>query len=89
MPKQDQDTPEQLRAWVATWKAAGAELERMRAEELRSLTEAQAAAKFEKLAIDPAHAWRSPARQNGEGLVEQQRLFMLSHEHPARHCRRP
>ena len=85
-----QPEPEQeaLRRWVETWKIAGPELERIRAQELRAMTEEQAAALSEGLGFDPENIWLSAERSESNGLVEQQRLFMLSHEHPANRCRR-
>jgi hypothetical protein len=82
-PKQEAE-----RRWVETWKVAGPELERIRAHELRAMTEEQAAALSEGLGFDPENVWVPTERSESHGLVEQQRLFMLSHEHPARHRRR-
>ena len=80
---------EAMRRWVETWKIAGPELERIRAEELRAMTESQAAALSEGLGFDPENVWLTAERSESRGLIEQQRLFMLSHEHPAGHRRSP
>jgi hypothetical protein len=68
-------SPEQLaagRRWVAAWKSAGPELERIRREELRRLDPWTAIA----LLCGPAD-YRIPPRspKPTSGLVEQQRLF--------------
>ena len=68
-----------MRAWVETWKRAGIELDRMKWEQLRRLSEAQAARDFCMLDCDPVLIWRSPEREDGAGLVEQQRWFMKAH----------
>ena len=60
------------RRWVAAWKSAGPELERIRREELRRLDPSKAIA----LLCGPAD-YRTPPRapKPTSGLVEQQRLF--------------
>jgi hypothetical protein len=68
-------TPEQIaagRRWVAAWKAAGPELERIHKQELRRLDAFKAIA----LLCGPAD-YRVPPRAAApmSGLVEQQRLF--------------
>ncbi len=67
---------EQMRAWVENWKRVGPEMERMKREELRSLTEEDA---FEQATILARSAAEEPclepARHHSEGLIEQQRLF--------------
>ena len=68
-------TPKQIAAgqkWVATWKAAGPELERIRLEELRKLDTAKGIA----LLCGPADYTVPPrAPKPTSGLVEQQRWF--------------
>lgn len=68
-------SPEQIeqgRQWVAAWKRAGPELERMRREELRRLDAYQAIS----LLCGPADYTVEPrAPKPSSGLVEQQRLF--------------
>lgn len=70
-------TPEQLergREWVAAWKRAGPELERVRREELRALDSHAAIA----LLTGPADYTIEPrSPKPSSGLVEQQRLFRL------------
>ena len=63
---------EQGREWVAAWKRAGPELERVRREELRALDSYRAIS----LLMGPADYTVEPrAARPGSGLVEQQRLF--------------
>ena len=69
-------TPEQIaqgRRWVQAWREAGAEMERLRREELRSLDAFLAIAAL----CGPAD-YRVPPRAPlpTSGLVEQQRWFM-------------
>jgi hypothetical protein len=72
----DSWTPEQIAAgkrWVETWKLAGADLERLRRQELRALDTYQAIA----LLCGPANYSLPPrAPHPYSGLVEQQRWFM-------------
>ena len=68
-------TPEQIalgRRWAQAWKEAGAEMERLRREELRRLDPLRAIA----LLCGPAD-YRVPPRapKPTSGLVEQQRWF--------------
>lgn len=68
-------TPEQIargREWVATWKRAAPELERIRHEELRASDSYSAIS----LLVGPADYTVEPrAPRLTSGLVEQQRLF--------------
>jgi hypothetical protein len=68
-------TPEQIergRQWVAAWKRAAPELERVRREELRSLDGYKAIS----LLMGPADYTVEPrAPKPTSGLIEQQRLF--------------
>jgi hypothetical protein len=70
-------TPEQIeqgREWVAAWKRAGVELERVRREELRAL-DAYAAI---SLLVGPADYTIEPrAPRPSSGLVDQQRFFQM------------
>jgi len=75
----------EARRWVETWKTAGHALARVRAMELRELSEERSAELALSFTFDPATIWRSPDRCDGQGLVEQQRYFMKHHEHPIRH----
>jgi hypothetical protein len=78
----------QIRRWVETWKRAGPELERHRIDELRALTEEQAASLFDTMWFDAETIWLPADRIDSVGLIEQQHLFMRSHEHPASRRRR-
>lgn len=86
----EMNAPEQAAArdWVSRWKPAGDALERVRIEELRALSSDNSARAFANLAFDSETVWLTPNRQNAAGLIEQQRLFRKSNEHPARHQRR-
>ncbi len=74
-------SPEQIaagRKWVATWKIAGVELERIRREESRTLDSHRAIA----LLCGTADYTRPPrAPKPDSGLVEQQRWFMKAAGH--------
>jgi hypothetical protein len=69
-------TPEQIaqgRRWVQAWREAGAEMERLRRKELRSLDAYRAIAAL----CGPADYRVAPrAPRPTSGLVEQQRWFM-------------
>ena len=61
--------------WVEQWRMAGPLLERVRYEELRAMTDDEAARAFEslaELACDDNH----PTSRTTSGFVEQQRLFL-------------
>jgi hypothetical protein len=66
--------PEIQKQWAATWRAAGVALAGVRAEELRSMTPAQALQAAESL-LSLASAPRDLPRWSSSGLVDQQRLF--------------
>lgn len=63
---------EEMKRWVAQWKAAGSALKAVRAEELSRLDEAQTAAIASSFFVV-----ENPQRQKCEtsGLVEQQAIF--------------
>ncbi|MEX2284537.1 MAG: hypothetical protein WEE89_18760 [Gemmatimonadota bacterium] len=65
------DSPE-LKAWVATWHAAGDALAQVRRDELRQLNTAQA---LEQLADAFEHALRIAPILRTSGLIDQQRWF--------------
>ncbi len=69
---QDRETTKFL---VETWKRAGEELDRIKWEELRAMTEDDAARMLETLSMHPRDGWMPPERLAGSGLVEQQRIF--------------
>ena len=73
---------EQMRAWVENWKRIGPELERIKKQELRALTEeegTQRALRVMEARIAPR--WRDRKRRASSGLIEQQRLFMKFADH--------
>jgi hypothetical protein len=65
-------TAEQLREWVAAWKRAGPELERIRFENVRQTKTADAIAQ-----LSDAFEWalRQYGPRPSSGLVEQQAIF--------------
>lgn len=63
---------EQLKEWVAAWKRAGPELERMRFEDVRR---ADTAKSIELLSDAFEWAMRELGPQPTSGLVEQQAIF--------------
>ena len=67
----DQD-PTPTRRWVAAWKKAGPELERIRREELLRVDVARALESLEDAFLC---ALRDSPPKPSSGLVEQQRLF--------------
>ena len=64
------------RQWLAQWKSAAVELEKVRLAELRKLSDAEALAASEALLSMPMGPLPEE-RRTWSGLVEQQRLFML------------
>lgn len=64
-------TPEEARAWAAIWRRAAPALERVRRDELRSVSTDVALANLAPLFAD---ALKLPPRTTS-GLIEQQRLF--------------
>ena len=75
---------DQTRAWVASWAERAKALDEVRKQELRSLTEEEAGRLFAEMTFDPETMWISPERAISVGFIEQQRIFMLSNERPAR-----
>ncbi len=70
---------DQMRAWVENWKRVGPELERIKREELRAMTEEEAFRRAELLGRSgAADVWIEPGRAAAAGMVEQQRLFILA-----------
>ncbi len=84
----DDSETRQNRAWVAAWRGSAVALDQIKAEDLRALTQEESGRVFADMATDTETIWISPERDAAAGLIEQQRLFMLSNEHPARHRRR-
>lgn len=67
---------EQMRLWVETWKKAGPELERIKKEELRAMTEADVIQRTKMVMNGRARpAKESRGLREDFGLVEQQRIF--------------
>jgi len=65
-----------MKRWVDTWKyITGPGLERIKKEELRALTDAQAAEDAETILSTSVEDWTPESRKTSSGLVEQQRLF--------------
>lgn len=77
------DDPALLKRWVETWKFAGPELERIKREELRAMTEAEALEAAQRLSSYSAEdIWIEPGRSDSDGLIEQQRLFLKGAARP-------
>lgn len=70
---------EQKKAWVATWKRAEIELDRIKSEELQTMDEATSAEIFNSLGTGWVDDWQNPERQPGFGLVQQQMYFSRTH----------
>jgi hypothetical protein len=71
---------EKVRERVRQWRTANAEMDRMRTEDLRAMSERESARIFDML--DPgdlSEVWRRPERLESSGMVEQQRIFMRGH----------
>lgn len=75
------ETPEEQRAWMAQWRAAAIALKKIKREELRAMTDAQAVEAFNALDMPPGLFPRSADRLDGRGLVEQQRIFQKARSH--------
>ena len=71
--------------WMSQWRSAAIELEKMRAQELRGLSEQDSADLFNRCAVPESDYWISPDRAQSSGLVEQQKFFMRSREHASGH----
>ena len=70
---------EQVRAWVANWKQAGVELDRIKCEELQAMDEAASAEIFNRLGMGWVDDWQNPECPPGHGLVLQQMYFSKAH----------
>ena len=66
-----------LRAWVAAWRRAGPELERICRAELRAFDPQEGAAIVDAL-LEIGYRLGTP--RTTSGLVEQQRLFMRARQ---------
>ena len=69
-----------MKRWVDTWKyVTGPELERIKREELRAMTEKDAFEAAQRLSVHPpGEIWIEPSQRDAQGLVEQQRLFKMA-----------
>ena len=76
---------EQRNIWMSQWRSAAIELEKVRAQELRELSEQGSADLFNRCGIPDCDYWISPERSQASGLVEQQKLFMRSAEYASGH----
>lgn len=74
------DDRAKMRRWVEAWKVAGEELDRMKWDELRAMTEDDAARMLDLQHWPTDDLWRSPERESAEGMIEQQRMFLRLHE---------
>ena len=65
-----------IKRWVETWKFAGPELERLKKEELRALTDEEGLRRA-ILVMNTClpEKWIDPRRVASSGLIEQQRIF--------------
>jgi hypothetical protein len=66
------DEREMIRRWVATWNAAGPELERIRRREVQELDTLEVLASLES-AFN--HALRTLPMRESSGMVEMQKWF--------------
>ncbi len=65
-----------MKRWVDQWKITGPELERIKKEELRAMTEEEAFESAQRLSSYITDAiWIDPQRRDSTGFFEQQRLF--------------
>ncbi len=69
--------------YVETWRETGEVLDRLKWEELRRMTEAEAARAFTEWDYPLPSPWHPEMRPEDNGLVEQQRWFMKAHAHRA------
>ncbi|MDX6766318.1 MAG: hypothetical protein SFU85_05965 [Candidatus Methylacidiphilales bacterium] len=64
---------------IGIWKETGELLDQIKWEDLRNLSEEQSARDFAGLDCDSSLIWRAPDREDGAGLIEQQRWFKKAH----------
>ena len=66
-----------IKRWVEQWKITGPELERIKKEELRAMTEEEALRRVISVMNSRSrHASERARNSVSSGLVDQQRLFM-------------
>lgn len=75
------ETPAEQKLWMAQWRLAEQGLVEVKRAELRALTESDAVASFNALDMPPELGWRSPAREQSLGFIEQQRIFGKARRH--------
>jgi hypothetical protein len=63
---------------MAQWRLAAASLEQIKLEELRALSEAEAARIVNEILPEVDYSRRSGMTEMPTGLIEQQRLFALA-----------
>lgn len=66
---------EQMRAWVENWQRIGPELERIKKEELRAMTEEEALSATEIVLDSEVDNYLPEWCKTSSGLIEQQRYF--------------
>ena len=72
---------EQMRAWVENWKRIGPELEKIKRDQLRALTEeAWTRRTAAVMNSRPRHARERARLKVSSGLVEQQRIFSMAYQ---------
>jgi hypothetical protein len=64
---------------IDIWKQTAIELDRIKCEELRSMTEEDSAGVADQLCLPSPELWSRTDRARYSGLVEQQRLFSMLH----------
>jgi len=69
--------------YVDAWQETGKVLDRLKWEELRSMTETDAARAFNEWDYPLPSPWQAERQPEDNGLVEQQRWFMKAHAHRA------
>jgi len=68
---------ERMRLWVDNWRRVGPELERIKRDELRALSEEEGTRRAILVMEARAHEYgENPRPRKASGLIEQQRLFM-------------
>lgn len=72
-------TPEEQRAWMAQWRLAAVELERVKMEELRAMTEEEVLRASNMLLWLAPDAYARACERTDCGMAEQQRLFAKWH----------
>ncbi|MGI9115122.1 MAG: hypothetical protein DLM52_13410 [Chthoniobacterales bacterium] len=67
---------EKMRYWVENWKRVGPELERIKRQELRALSDEEGTKRaLRVMSARSRHACAAAKLRSSSGLVEQQRIF--------------